>query len=217
MQPKLFIFDIRNLVSGFDTVNILRKTLSHLGIYTSDKEMKTWHSDISGIAGNYIRKNRMEGAPTELLVNDAKYRISNSLIDRINEGSIKYPKTTRLVIESLREKDHKIAIHMGCDAVVADRLVNHLQLRNHVNAYISADRYKPGPYDTFRLMEQCGVKTPSDVVKTVSCSSDVIEGRNAGCGIIIADLSQNRNIVGADFSITNINTLENELAERNIQ
>lgn len=71
---------------------------------------------------------------------------------------------------------------------MAERLLTQLNLWPHVDDLAVADDVgfgRPYPYMIHLLMRKLGVSDCRHVVKVGDTARDMLEGRNAGCGLVI--------------------------------
>lgn len=91
----------------------------------------------------------------------------------------------------LKEKGIRVAMNTGFPREIADVIIERFQWveKNLVDEYIASDEVeygRPFPYMIERLMESGGITDSKEVVKVGDTEVDINEGRNAGCGLVIA-------------------------------
>jgi phosphonatase-like hydrolase len=94
------------------------------------------------------------------------------------------------VFRSLRSAGVRVGIDTGFDRGIASVIHDRLGwIRDGlVDATVTADEVvagRPAPFMVFRLMELTGVQRTSRVVKVGDTPSDLHEGDNAGCGMVV--------------------------------
>lgn len=91
----------------------------------------------------------------------------------------------------LKEKGIIIALNTGFSRDIADTIVSRLQWKEKglVDDYIASDEVeagRPDPLMINTLMHNAGIDDPAMVAKIGDTEVDVKEGRNAGCGLVVA-------------------------------
>ena len=94
------------------------------------------------------------------------------------------------VFETLRRAGIKIGLDTGFSREIADRIVKRLGWldRGLIDAIETSDeiaRGRPHPDMIFALMKSLGLTDVSRVVKIGDAPADLIEGSNAGCGLVV--------------------------------
>lgn len=91
----------------------------------------------------------------------------------------------------LKEKGIKVALNTGFSKDIADVIVSRLQWKDRglIDDYIASDEVeagRPQPFMIQTLMQRAGITDANEVIKIGDTEVDVNEGRNAGCGLVIA-------------------------------
>ena len=91
----------------------------------------------------------------------------------------------------LKEKGIRVALNTGFPKEIADVIVGRFQWmeKNLVDEYIASDEVEQGrpfPFMIEQLMRSGGITDSKEVVKVGDTEVDINEGRNAGCGIVVA-------------------------------
>lgn len=95
------------------------------------------------------------------------------------------------VFQQLKEKGIRIALNTGFPRIIADVIINRLQWKDKgwVDDIISSDEVehgRPQPFMIQELMLRASITDPLEVAKVGDTEVDVNEGRNAGCGLVVA-------------------------------
>lgn len=98
---------------------------------------------------------------------------------------------SELLFSQLRDKGVKTALNTGFTRTITDAILSRLDWINPspVDAVICSDEVaegRPSPLMVQELMRVCGISNPADVVKVGDTEVDVLEGRNAQCGMVIS-------------------------------
>jgi len=95
------------------------------------------------------------------------------------------------VFNDLKEKSIVIALNTGFPKNIADTIVNRFQWieKGLVDDYIASnevEKGRPYPFMIEQLMYRAGIDDPMLVAKVGDTAVDVEEGKNVGCGYVIA-------------------------------
>jgi phosphonatase-like hydrolase len=90
----------------------------------------------------------------------------------------------------LQERGIKVALNTGFSRDIAQTLIDRLgwQAEGLIDASVTSDeveRGRPHPEMILHLMKQLSVTDPQRVAKVGDTSADLLEGKNAGCGLNI--------------------------------
>ena len=90
----------------------------------------------------------------------------------------------------LNQRGIKVALNTGFSRDIARTLIDRLgwERAGLIDASVTSDEVKrgrPHPDMIQRLMLHLGVTNPQSVVKVGDTPADLLEGRNAGCGLVI--------------------------------
>lgn len=90
----------------------------------------------------------------------------------------------------LKNKGIRVALNTGFPKEIADAIINRFEWiqRGMVDEYIASDQVehgRPSPDMIRLLMKSAGVTQSSCVFKVGDTEADILEGRNAGCGLVI--------------------------------
>ncbi|HMF73868.1 MAG TPA: HAD family hydrolase [Flavitalea sp.] len=93
------------------------------------------------------------------------------------------------VFDELRSQNIKIALNTGFSQNIADVIIERLGWAKYIDSYISSSEValgRPSPDMIYELMRRTGVTYSNEVAKIGDTSVDINEGRNAGCGLVVA-------------------------------
>ncbi len=95
------------------------------------------------------------------------------------------------VFQQLKEKGIRIALNTGFPRIIADVIVDRLAWKEKgwVDDTIASDEVehgRPQPFMIQELMSRAAITDPLEVAKVGDTEVDVNEGRNAGCGLVVA-------------------------------
>jgi phosphonatase-like hydrolase len=107
------------------------------------------------------------------------------------DPAVKPMKNTEDIFQQLKEKGILIALNTGFPKSIADAIIHRLQWKQKglVDDYIASDEVeegRPNPFMMEELMRRAGVADAMAVAKIGDTTVDIEEGKNAGCGYVIA-------------------------------
>ena len=180
---------------GKDKFHIMRQHIQHFEYTMTD-------SYINSICNH---------ANSLLLDNLEAAYFKNDSIDLIN------PNLTNF-FDKLKLNNVQVALNTGYPKVFQDKIIQHFNLQDHIDHYISSEEVsygRPYPYMIHSLMEKANISDVRNVAKIGDTIEDMKEGKNAGCGLVIGVLSGEHNTAqlqkhGANIIINNIMELDKE-------
>jgi phosphonatase-like hydrolase len=95
------------------------------------------------------------------------------------------------IFRYLHDMGISVTLNTGFPKVIADTIVDRLGWKKNllIDDYIASDEVekgRPEPFMINELMSRSGVTDPAEVFKVGDTEVDVNEGRNAGCGLVVA-------------------------------
>ena len=196
MQYKLAVFDMAGTTvsEGGAVYRALELTLEERGILVTSEAIH----QVKGTDKREALRVLIEGSP---LVEQLLPELSN-LHERFVERMIEHYRTSPLVGEVagtaatfrwLRERGVKVALNTGFSRQIAAVLIDRLGWERDrlIDGSITSDeveRGRPAPYMITKLMDRFGINDPSQVIKVGDAPSDLLEGYNASCGLVIGVL-----------------------------
>lgn len=111
-----------------------------------------------------------------------------------------------------------IALNTGYPKILQEDIIDHLDIRGRIDSSISSDEVKigrPYPYMINNLLEEFSMISTSNIAKIGDTRNDMLEGKNANCGLTIGVLSgyeTKENLInsGADVVINKITDLKDD-------
>jgi 2-aminoethylphosphonate-pyruvate transaminase len=129
--------------------------------------------------------------PTEAFVN----QIHDDFVDRMLKFYRSSPDVREIdgvsdLFRWLKSQGIKIGIDTGFNRPIAQTILDRLgwEKRGLIDVSVTADEVvagRPAPFMVFRAMEKLGLTKVSRVVKVGDTPSDLHEGTNAGCGLVV--------------------------------
>lgn len=191
---KLVIFDMAGTIINEKGIiyKAIERTLKNIGIKPFNQD--SWYGkDKKEVLYNQIKKNTNDPHLIYNIVNNAEKELVKELENEyFSNKNIKLINNTVDIFNSLRFHNVKVALNTGYPKDLQKKLINHFDLENNIDAYVSSEEVKfgrPYPYMIYNLMEQCEISNVKDVIKVGDTINDILEGKNAGCRKSVGVLS----------------------------
>jgi len=196
MNIELVVFDIAG-TTVIDRGNIneaFRNAFSNVGYEVDavdvDKVMGYRKIDaIKIILEKYNHQaNNSNAQFVEVIHND----FTDSMVQFYEEDSeLKPMPFAEEVFDQLQKQGIKTALNTGFTKVITDAILTRLGWDNSplINAVISSDEVpegRPHPYMINKIREQLKIDDTKKIAKVGDTKVDIEEGRNAGCGLVVA-------------------------------
>lgn len=129
---------------------------------------------------------------TDELIEKIHTDFQNEMLDFYEYApDVKPLPDTEDIFLQLKEKGVRIALNTGFSREIADTIVSRFQWKERglIDDYIASDEVEQGRPHVFmiqQLMQQAGIADPGEVAKIGDTEVDINEGRNAGCGLVVA-------------------------------
>ena len=113
--------------------------------------------------------------------------------------------------------DHKFPINKFgelANYLLKRKIINHFNMNDYVDDFISSGDVRMGrpyPYMIHRIMERNNIISVKHVAKVGDTRNDVLEGKNAGCGLTIAGQTgagSTRDFLEADMIVDKITNID---------
>ncbi len=171
----------------------LYETLKNNNIPVKKSDMNDWHGQqkqqvISDMIDKYL--------PHEMYKNDVKNYCYDEFDVCLNDAYFGAHTSISLIdpelpnfFQRLRFNGVKIALNTGYERNFQRKIINHFNMNEYVDDFISSTDVRMGrpfPYMIHRIMERNDIISVKHVAKVGDTRNDVLEGKNAGCGITIA-------------------------------
>jgi len=171
----------------------LYETLKNNNIPVKKSDMNDWHGQqkqqvISDMIDKYL--------PHEMYKNDVKNYCYDEFDVCLNDAYFGAHSSISLIdpelpnfFQRLRFNGVKIALNTGYERNFQKKIINHFNMTEYVDDFISSGDVRMGrpfPYMIHRIMERNNIISVKHVAKVGDTRNDLLEGKNAGCGITIA-------------------------------
>jgi len=180
----------------------LYNTLKNNDIPVKDTDINDWHGlqkeeVISSMVNKYLSGPTLApNSKTIKRLNHIKRYCHDEFEKNLNEAYFGEHSKIEIIdpnlpnfFNKLRFNGVKIALNTGYNRTIQRDIIKHLQMTDYIDDFISSDDVKmgrPAPYMIHRLMERHDIMDVKNVAKVGDTRNDVLEGKNAGCGITIA-------------------------------
>lgn len=193
MQIHLAVFDIAGTTVADESfvARAFQKAFADFGFEISEE-------DINPLMG-YKKTHAIEmmlkklGAEYDAeLVEDIHIAFTGEMIDFYEyDPQVKPLPAVEETLLLLKEKGIRIAFNTGFPRAIADVIMNRLQWKEKglADDYIASDEVnegRPQPYMIKELMQRAGIENAEAVAKIGDTEVDINEGKNAGCGLVVA-------------------------------
>ena len=194
----------------------IKNTLNNMGFNVTEDQMRGWKGkDKKEVLRTHISYH-INGDITDLanraeqiLIKD----LSRTYFENNNVSLIHYDMFN--FFKKLRSCGIKIALNTGYPLEFQEKLIQHLNMEEYIDSYISSDKVKygrPYPYMIYKLSEEFKLPTTDCIAKIGDTIPDMLEGKNAKCGLTIGTLSGAENYENlskhSDFVVNNIMDLD---------
>ena len=171
----------------------MRTTLNNMGINVRDDQVKTWtRKDNKEILKTQISYH-IHGNVEPFVIQAERNLIKNLEESYFKNNNVRLADDNLLnFFEKLRKNDIKIALNTDFPTEFQEKLIEHLNMKECVDSYISSDKVKygrPYPYMIYRLAERFKIHSTEHIAKIGDTIPDMLEGKNAVCGLNIGTLS----------------------------
>ncbi len=195
MQIKLVVFDIAGTTVA-DRGNInesFRNAFlsANIIVDAADVDAVMGYRKIEAIK-LIIKKYKPELSEEEHSINEIHSVFEHNMIEFYEEDKKLEPLPfAESVFQSLQERGIKVALNTGFTRSITDTILKRLGWQNNpfIDTVVCSDEVqegRPHPFMIQSIMQQLGIEHAADVVKVGDTEVDVKEGRNAGCGIVVA-------------------------------
>jgi len=95
------------------------------------------------------------------------------------------------IFDWLQSKNIKVALNTGFSRKITDALLYNLKWQSHplIDAVVCSDEVvkgRPEPFMIYKIMEALELTSPKNVIKVGDTEVDINEGKNSGCGLVVA-------------------------------
>ena len=201
----------------------LYETLKSNNIPVKKSDMNDWHGQqkrqvISNMIDKYLPHEMNKGEIKNYCYDEFDVKLDDAYFGKHSRISLIDPELPNF-FQRLRFNGVKIALNTGYERNFQKKIINHFNMTEYVDDFISSGDVRMGrpfPYMIHRIMERNDIISVKHVAKVGDTRNDVLEGKNAGCGITIAvqtGAGTTKDFLEADMivdKITNIDMVVDE-------
>lgn len=193
MKIELVVFDMAGTTvsEGGAVYRALRETLADNGLQTTDADLHT----VKGTDKREALKTLIEKSALRHDLLPGLNAIHEDFVERMlafyrTDASVKEMPGASATFRQLKQHGIKVALNTGFSRDIAQTLIDRLGWEKNqlIDASVTSDeveRGRPHPFMIRRLMKMLGVADAKHIAKVGDAPSDLQEGRNAGCGVVI--------------------------------
>jgi phosphonatase-like hydrolase len=139
-----------------------------------------------------LEKFYPEQSYNHTLIEEIHFLFNSEMIDFYqNDESLRPLPYAEMLFLQLKNKGIKVALNTGFTQVITNTILQKLNWHNNplIDYVISSDEVtegRPYPYMIIKIQNELSVADGEQVVKVGDTEVDILEGRNAGCGMVIS-------------------------------
>ncbi len=197
MKYKLVVFDIAGTtVSDKGNINrAFRDSFDYFGIHVKEEEINQVMGYRKTEAVNMVLDKyvvEMDSEEKKAMAADIHENFELSMISYYHHTSDLQPLPyAEDVFKKLRQEQVKVCLDTGFSRAITQTILKRLGWADHnmIDCVVCSDEVlhaRPAPDMIYKIMQQCNVDDVKEVLKVGDTAVDIKEGRNAGCGLVVA-------------------------------
>ena len=196
----------------------LYETLKNNNIPVKKSDINDWHGQqkqqvISDMIDKYLPHEMYKDDVKNYCYDEFHVCLSDAYFGAHSNISLIDPELPNF-FQRLQFNGVKIALNTGYERNFQRKIINHFNMNDYVDDFISSGDVRMGrpyPYMIHRIMERNNIISVKHVAKVGDTRNDVLEGKNAGCGITIAvqtGSGSTRDFLEADMIVDKITNID---------
>tara|TARA_Y100000768_G_scaffold375925_1_gene347317 strand:- start:4117 stop:4824 length:708 start_codon:yes stop_codon:yes gene_type:complete len=196
----------------------LYETLKNNNIPVKKSDINDWHGQqkqqvISDMIDKYLPHEMYKDDVKNYCYDEFHVCLSDAYFGAHSNISLIDPELPNF-FQRLQFNGVKIALNTGYERNFQRKIINHFNMNDYVDDFISSGDVRMGrpyPYMIHRIMERNNIISVKHVAKVGDTRNDVLEGKNAGCGITIAvqtGAGSTRDFLEADMIVDKITNID---------
>ena len=196
----------------------LYETLKNNNIPVKKSDINDWHGQqkqqvISDMIDKYLPHEMYKDDVKNYCYDEFHVCLSDAYFGAHSNISLIDPELPNF-FQRLQFNGVKIALNTGYERNFQRKIINHFNMNDYVDDFISSGDVRMGrpyPYMIHRIMERNNIISVKHVAKVGDTRNDVLEGKNAGCGITIAvqtGAGSPRDFLEADMIVDKITNID---------
>jgi len=196
----------------------LYETLKNNNIPVKKSDINDWHGQqkqqvISDMIDKYLPHEMYKDDVKNYCYDEFHVCLSDAYFGAHSNISLIDPELPNF-FQRLQFNGVKIALNTGYERNFQRKIINHFNMNDYVDDFISSGDVRMGrpyPYMIHRIMERNNIISVKHVAKVGDTRNDILEGKNAGCGITIAvqtGAGSTRDFLEADMIVDKITNID---------
>jgi phosphonatase-like hydrolase len=193
MEIELVVLDLAGTTvhDNNDVHKVLQLALKHFNVDISIEEANQVMGIPKPIAIRELLELKSVNSITDDLINKIHQHFVSAMIDfYATDSSVREKEGATELFSTLKKVGIKVVVDTGFDRPITDAILQRLGWleNNMIDGSVSSDEVaqgRPHPDMIFRAMQLVGANDVKKVVKVGDTASDMQEGNNAGCGLVI--------------------------------
>ncbi len=196
----------------------LYETLKNNNIPVKKSDINDWHGQqkqqvISDMIDKYLPHEMYKDDVKNYCYDEFHVCLSDAYFGAHSNISLIDPELPNFFF-FLQFNGVKIALNTGYERNFQRKIINHFNMNDYVDDFISSGDVRMGrpyPYMIHRIMERNNIISVKHVAKVGDTRNDILEGKNAGCGITIAvqtGAGSTRDFLEADMIVDKITNID---------
>lgn len=193
---KLIVFDIAGttVIDNGNVANSFHEAFNQFGIEIPFEEIQRvmgWRKieAINMLLDSYNHDGDIDQNELAKEIHD---EFTTIMVDYYNNSEdLKPMPNAEKVFRWLKERDFKIALNTGFTREITDAILKKLHWDDSelIDFTITSDEVaegRPHPFMIKTIMQVLNITSSTEVIKVGDTEVDVLEGRNANCGLVVA-------------------------------
>ena len=196
----------------------LYETLKNNNIPVKKSDINDWHGQqkqqvISDMIDKYLPHEMYKDDVKNYCYDEFHVCLGDAYFGAHSNISLIDPELPNF-FQRLQFNGVKIALNTGYERNFQRKIINHFNMNDYVDDFISSGDVRMGrpyPYMIHRIMERNNIISVKHVAKVGDTRNDILEGKNAGCGITIAvqtGAGSTRDFLDADMIVDKITNID---------
>jgi phosphonatase-like hydrolase len=196
----------------------LYETLKGNSIPVRESDINDWHGKhkeevINSMIDKYLPDDMHKGEIKSCCFNAFDVNLNDAYFGKHSRISLIDPELPNF-FQQLRLSGVKIALNTGYGRNFQKKIINHFNMNEYIDDFISSDDVRMGrpyPYMIHRIMERNDILSVKYVAKVGDTKNDILEGKNAGCGITIGvqtGAGTTKDLLEADLIVDKITNID---------
>jgi len=189
---RLYVFDMAG--TTIDEQNVVYKTIRQAIIAAGiDVSQETVQAEGAGKEKSQAIRDilaALQLPPDESQVQSIFSDFKSRLVEAYKQLDVAEQQGASNILSGLRERGCKVVLNTGYDRKTAESLLDKLawsqpEMYDALVTASDVERGRPHPDMIYLAMQQTGIKDAAEVAKIGDSTVDILEGKNANCGLTV--------------------------------